>query len=148
MPPEPRERMHVVPDVNVIISSVITPSGPPGRIYAAWKRRELYFVTSPIIVAKVVEVLRRPYIRDTYPIGENDIQEIRLLLERRTILTPHTLDLRVISGDREDDTIIIAAVEGGADCIISGDKHLKALGSYQGIPILSPVEFVTQYNIP
>jgi len=83
MQPRPRERMHVVPDVNVIISSAITPSGNPGRIYTAWKRRDL-----------------------------------------------------------------IAAVEGGADCIISGDRHLKTLGSYQGIPILTPEAFVTQYKIP
>lgn len=148
MPPQPRERMHVVPDVNVIVSSVITPSGHPGRIYAAWKRRELYFITSSVIIAKVGEVLHRPHIRDTYPLDENDVQEIRLLLERRTILTPHALDLCVIPEDREDDNIIIAAVEGDADCIISGDRHLKGLNTYEGIPILSPAEFVTQHNIP
>ena len=140
--------MDVVPDVNVIVSSVITPSGHAGRIYAAWKRRELYFITSPVIIAKVTEVLRRPHIRDTYPVDESNIQEIRLLLERRTILTPHVLDLRVIPEDREDDNIIIAAVEGDADCIISGDRHLKNLGAYGGIPILSPAEFIAQYNIP
>lgn len=40
------------------------------------------------------------------------------------------------------------AVEGRADCIISGDKHLTKLGTYQGIPMLTPTECVTQYEIP
>ena len=40
------------------------------------------------------------------------------------------------------------ALEGKADCIISGDKHLKKLGTYQSIPILAPTEFVTQHKIP
>lgn len=148
MPPIRRERMlRVVPDVNVIISSVITPSGPAGRIYAAWKRRQLYFITSPAIIAKAIEVFRRPHIMGTFPINEQDIQGVKALLERRAILTPHALDLHVVAQDPEDDSIIIAAVEGKADCIISGDGHLKALGSYQGIQILSPAEFVAGHNI-
>ena len=64
----------VVPDVNVLVSSIITPSGTPGRIYAAWRRRELVFITSPAIIDKTVEVLRRPHIIDEFPIDEADIQ--------------------------------------------------------------------------
>jgi predicted nucleic acid-binding protein len=58
------------------------------------------------------------------------------------------LDLQIVEDDPEDDTIIIAAVEGKADCIVSGDRHLKNLGPYENIPILSPSEFITRYNIP
>jgi predicted nucleic acid-binding protein len=65
----------------------------------------------------------------------------------QAIRTPNALNLRVIEADPEDDTIIIAAIEGKADCIISGDRHLKNLGTYQNIPILSPAEFVDQYHI-
>lgn len=45
------------------------------------------------------------------------------------------------------NNIIIAAVEGKADCIVSGDRHLQDLDSYEDIPILSPSEFVARYNI-
>ena len=65
----------------------------------------------------------------------------------RTILTPHNLKLTVVERDPEDDNIIIAAVEGKADCIVSGDRHLQDLDSYEDIPILSPSEFVARYNI-
>jgi len=139
--------LRVVPDVNVVVSAIITPTGVPGRIYSAWKRREIYFITSAVIITKTLEVLRRPHILNAFPIDENGVRGIQSLLEQRAILTPHALDLKVVAQDPEDDTILIAAVEGKADCIISGDRHLKNLGSYENIPILTPTEFVTRYKI-
>lgn len=145
MPPE--RMIRVVLDVNVIVSSIIAPSGTPGRIFDAWKRQQLYVITSPVIIAKTLEVIRRPSIQKNFSISETDIQAIKTLLERRTILTPHNLKLKVVERDPEDDNIIIAAVEGKADCIVSGDRHLQDLDSYEDIPILSPSEFVVRYNI-
>lgn len=106
------------------------------------------FITSPAIIDKIVEVLRRPHIIDEFPIDESDIQALRSLLIRRTVSTSGALDLQVIREDAEDNAILAATVEGRADCIISGDRHLKNLGEYQDIPILSPAEFVAQHHIP
>ena len=45
--------------------------------------------------------------------------------------------------DPDDEKILEAALASEADCIISGDKkHLLALKTYEGIRILSPVEFL------
>ena len=139
---------RVVLDVNVLVASLITPAGNAARIVDAWRRKELALITSPAIIAKVVEVLRRPHLFDAYPYDEGDIASLRELLEDEAHETPGELNLRVIEQDPEDDTILIAAVEGIADCIVSGDAHLKNLGQYQGIPILSPAEFADQYRIP
>ncbi|OGG43967.1 MAG: putative toxin-antitoxin system toxin component, PIN family [Candidatus Handelsmanbacteria bacterium RIFCSPLOWO2_12_FULL_64_10] len=140
--------LRIAPDVNVLVSAVLRPPGPPGRIVAAWRRGEIELITSPTLIERTADVLRRPHILNNFPIDEADIQDLRTLLEEETLLTPHALDLRVVEEDPEDDAIIIAAVEGRADCIISGDRHLKNLGTHEGIPILSPGEFVAQYNIP
>ena len=143
-----------VPDVNVLVSALINQNSPPGRIQAAWERKEIEFITSPVIIAKTDEVLHRPSITRILSAvfseeqREGHIQRFLSALRRRTRSTPHLLDLQVVEKDPEDDTILIAAVEGRANCIISGDAHLKDLGEYQGIPILTPADFVTQYNIP
>ena len=139
--------MRVVPDVNVLISAILRPVSPPGRILAAWRCGELDFVTSATIIAKTVEVLQRPHIYDTFSLDDGDVQGLQKLLQEEAILTPHALNLQVVEKDPEDDTIIIAAVEGRADYIISGDRHLQGLGTYQNIPILSPAEFVDQHNM-
>ena len=138
---------RVVLDVNVLVSSLINRRSPPGRLRAAWRRGELTMITSDVIIAKTDEVLHRPHIFNTFPITEKDIDALLHALRAQAIQTPHVLDLQVVPNDPEDDNIIIAAVEGHADCIISGDAHLKRLEAYEGIPILSPAEFIAQYHI-
>ena len=143
--------LSVVPDINVLVSALLNQHGYPGRIQAAWERGELLFVMSEPILEKTDEVLHRPFITSAFPspeIAEDRIRRVLSLLRKRSYKTPHALGLKVVEKDPEDDTILIAAVEGGADCIISGDAHLKDLGEYEGIPILTPADFVTQYNIP
>ena len=137
----------VVPDVNVLVSAAINRSSPPGRIRAAWRRQELMFVTSPAIIRKLGAVLRRPDLA-RYNITETEIIRLLQALHRHAIVTPGRLNLEVVKGDPEDNTILAAAVEGWAECIISGDAHLKRLGQHEHIPILSPAEFVEQYAIP
>ena len=140
---------RAVLDVNVLVSSLINPRGPAGRIQGAWRRDEVSVITSDAIISKTEEVLRRSHIFSLFPTSraEARVQGLLQLLRDQTIRTPHALGLRVIEEDPEDDNIIIAAVEGKADCIVSGDRHLKNLGSYEHILILSPSEFVTQNNI-
>lgn len=129
---------RIVPDINVLVSGLINERGPAGRIQAAWRRDELSVVTSQVIITKTDEVLHRPHIFDLFPRAQAEarIQGLLKLLRNQTIRTPYALDLRVVEDDPEDDTIIIAAVEGKADCIVSGDRHLKSIGSYGGIAIL------------
>lgn len=142
--------LRIVPDVNVLVSSFINVRGPAGRILGAWQRDELSVATSAVIIAKTDQVLRRPHIFNLFPPArvEMRIQGLIKVLWNQAIRTPHALDLRVIKDDPEDDTILIAAVEGKAGCIISGDRHLRDLKTCKGIPILSPAEFIAQHNIP
>jgi len=55
-----------------------------------------------------------------------------------------TTEIRA-SLDPKDDIFLALAVDGRADFIVSGDKkHLLALGSHQGIPIIAPAEFLSR----
>ncbi len=52
--------------------------------------------------------------------------------------------LHIISADPDDDKVLECAVAGGVG-IISGDRrHILPLGSYQGITILSPADFLSK----
>ncbi len=42
--------------------------------------------------------------------------------------------------DMDDNKFLEVAVEGDADYIVSGDKHLKRLGNFMEIEIISPAE--------
>lgn len=140
--------LKVVPDVNVLVSSALQARGPSGRIRTAWRRGELALATTASILADVGDVLHRPHILNKYPLTEALIQEFLTTLRRQAILTPAALDLRIVQDDPDDDVIIICGLEARADFIVSGDPHLKNLGNYAGIPILSPSEFVSRERIP
>jgi predicted nucleic acid-binding protein len=48
----------------------------------------------------------------------------------------------VVAADPDDDHVIAAAVAAGADLLISGDRHLLALGTHANIQIISPAEAI------
>lgn len=51
-----------------------------------------------------------------------------------------------ISRDPDDDTILALAAIGRADAIISGDRDLLELVTYEGIPILTPAQFMQRLS--
>jgi predicted nucleic acid-binding protein len=51
-----------------------------------------------------------------------------------------------ICRDAKDDKFLELAISGKADCIISGDDDLLSIKSFQGIPIVSPRQFVDETN--
>ena len=56
-----------------------------------------------------------------------------------TLVSP-THTPRVVAHDPDDDHVIASAVAANAKSIVSGDKHLLSIKSYQNITILSPAE--------
>jgi len=53
-------------------------------------------------------------------------------------ITEHVKECR----DPRDDKFLSLAVNGKADCIVSGDKDLLELNPFRGIPIIPPAEFI------
>jgi predicted nucleic acid-binding protein len=48
----------------------------------------------------------------------------------------------VVKGDASDNRIVECAVAAGSDVIVSGDKHLLALGSFRGIEVMTVSDFL------
>jgi predicted nucleic acid-binding protein len=56
------------------------------------------------------------------------------------VVTPVVLDAHVCR-DPDDDVVLGTAVAGKCEAIVTGDKDLLDLGSYEGIVIVSPRTF-------
>ena len=54
---------HAVLDTNILVSALMRPEGPPGRVMAAVKRGEWVPVLSRAILAEYETVLQRPRLR-------------------------------------------------------------------------------------
>ena len=59
------------------------------------------------------------------------------------MLVVPTESLNVVQEDESDNRYLECAIEGKAQYIVSGDKHLLDVSEYKGINILTPAEFVT-----
>lgn len=49
-----------------------------------------------------------------------------------------------VEADPDDDAVLACAVAARAEVIVSGDSHLLAIESYEGIPILTASQLVAR----
>lgn len=137
--------LRVVLDTNVFVSSLLSKGGPPAQVLDAWRERRYLLVVSPALIAEIQAVLREPRLRHKYPLTEEDSQALVALLEQEALLVPGAADATgAIPEDPKDEMVLACALDGQADLIVSGDRHLLRLGAYRGIPILTVRAFLEQ----
>lgn len=127
--------MRIVLDTNVLVSAVISGSGPPGLLLDEVRCGRCTLVTSTAQLCELQDVLGRGRLRSRILPGEADdlIRNLRSVAEVVTDL-PDVGD----SPDDADNLILAAAIAGRADVIVSGDKkHMLSLEDVEGIPIIS-----------
>jgi len=134
--------MRVVLDANQFVSAIFVPHGHPAQILQAWREGRFELVVSPPILAEVRRVLLYPRLQKKHGWGETEIDAFLDGLRAAALIVAGQLLLRVVPDDPTDDKYVSCAVEARAEYIISGDEHLKRLGNYRGIRIISPAEFL------
>jgi uncharacterized protein len=130
--------VKVVLDTNVLLSAFTKPSGRLGALWKAAERRRFQLLISPVIVAEVAEKLREKFYWEESRI----LRQSKLMAKTGKRMVVPRLVLDVIPNDPDDNRILECAVEGKADVIVSGDRALLRLKSYDGIPIVRPIDFL------
>ncbi len=129
--------LKIVLDTNIFVSSLLSKHGAPAQVINAWRERDFLLCCSPAIMAEVRRVLEYPKIRKKYAITSAEVEELMELLHKDTLMTPGKLSIEpVIEDDPSDEIFLICVLESEADLIVSGDRHLLGLGTYEGIPIV------------
>jgi len=128
---------RVVLDTNVIVSGLGWP-GPSAQILDAGLAGRLVLITSPALISELRRVLAYPKLAAVIP----DPEVVADLIEAVAVLVDPERTITAVS-DQPDNRVLEAAVHGTAGYIVSGDKHLLALGVFADIPILTPVTFAS-----
>ncbi len=128
--------MRVVPDTNVLVSGIVF-GGPPGEIMALAAARQLQLILSAPLITELRRVLR-----EKFEFGDDALYLAETLVRRAGIVVEPDRTLMLIVEDPEDNRVLEAAAEGKADAIVSGDRHLLTLQVFEGIPIMSPRQFL------
>lgn len=134
-------RIRAVLDTNVIISGLINPNGPPGKILKALRDGRFILVTSPEINDEVLQVMDRPRLKEKYGLADH-LFDITFMLWNLSeeVRNPPAI---VASRDPDDDKFLAAAVGGSADYLVTGDiKDLLNMGEHEGIRIITPEAFL------
>ncbi len=135
--------LRVVLDTNIFVSSLLTHTGSAARVLDVWRERHFVLVISPAIIDEIQRVLRYPHIQRKYAITEADIVALTELLQKDALLVPGMADVAgTIPEDPTDEIMLACALDGLADCIVSGDHHLLNLATFRGIPVLTVREFL------
>jgi len=132
--------IQAVIDTNLLISYALTKGETLSQLIDHWEEGTFVYLTSPLIIEEMKEVLQRPHLREQMAV---DPQPLIEAVEMDTEQTPGDLVLEGVCRDPKDEIFIACAVEGRADYIVSGDQDLLDLSKYQGIKIIRPRQFVT-----
>ena len=136
--------MRAVLDANVVVSGLIRPEGPPGRLLVRLLRDGAFeLVASPDTLDEVRRSLRYSRVRKYLRLPEEELDLCVDALGAIAVVVEGKVSRRVVTADPADDIYIAAATDGLADYIVSGDRHLLDLVEHAGIRIVTPRTFLT-----
>ncbi len=133
--------MRVIVDTNIIVSGLISPTGPPGKIVDALLQGFLVPVMSPATLAELEAVLMRPRLRTLFErVGIEATELLTEFRELAEIIEPNPTDIPVRD---ENDRIFLAlaATRPPVEFLITGDRDFEQ-GHYADVPVISPSLFV------
>ena len=135
--------LRIVVDTNLFVSSLLSRQGAPAQVIDAWHNRRYLLVASEPIVTEIHRVISSPGIREKFAILDQDIEALLLLINQEALIVPGVANvMNAIPDDPQDEIFLACALDGQANLIVSGDRHLLDLGKYHGIPILTARQFL------
>ena len=138
----------VVFDSNVLIPAIL-PASLSTRLFDRMETANWIVAASPQLLAEVRDKLEtKVSLQKWLGLSDDAITEfVDTTLPGKTRWIPGTTELPgAVPADPKDDMVIAAAVEAGASYLVTEDKHLLAIGDYEGIRILNRHDFATELD--
>lgn len=124
--------LKIVCDTNTLVSGFLW-RGNEFRLLAAVVGRKATLFSSPALFSEFVRVLSYERIRKFV----TDPRALAVKLESIAVFVKPTDAVEVVKDDPADNRVLECALAANADVIVSGDRHLLKLRSFDGIPIVT-----------
>lgn len=117
--------------------------GAPHSVVEAGLAGTFLLITTEHLLGEFERVLSEPRLANKIRAG-HDLTSAYLerLRSSSAVVVEPTTRLQNVSRDPDDDRVIEAALAGDAAYIVTGDKDLLTLGTYEGIEIVTPARFL------
>lgn len=130
------QKVRAVLDTNVLISALVF-GGIPRQVTDLVAKKTF----RPVMSEEILSELRRVIITRFTEYAQL-IENYEKLLRRYAIWIPLGSKTVTASRDPDDNKVIETAVIARCQYIVSGDKDMLVLESYEGIEIVRPAEFL------
>lgn len=135
--------MRVTPGTNILLSATFW-IGSPHRIVRLAEEGRIRLVLSPAILAEYRRILRQERFRVRIRGAGATVDDLVSKLADLSVLVEPRVRLNVVRQDPPDNRILECALEGKAEAIVSGDRHLLELREFRRVPILRAAEFLAR----
>lgn len=115
--------MRVVLDTNILFSALLSPHGPPHRMYRAWRHRRFDLVTCTIQLEELRRASRYPKFR--HILQPHRVGRLLNNLQGATVLD--RLPDGFEAADPHDSWMLALADAAGAHYLVTGDKRAGLL---------------------
>ncbi len=130
--------MKVLFDTNVLISSLLFPSGRgEAALFRIIEARDTLLVSKPLL-HELLTVLAYKFSHD-----REELARVAVFLGDIAEMIHPQIQLQVLV-DEPDNRILEPAIAGKADAIVTGDKAMLLLVDYQGFRLLSLKDYLNQ----
>jgi putative PIN family toxin of toxin-antitoxin system len=138
--------IRAVLDTNTLISGIFWP-GTPRKIYVAAYQERFRILTTTNMLAELNLVLNRAkFAQALIALGKTAVDLLTELRDAAEVVSPAEITAGVVR-DPKDEMILACAVGGEADYIVTGDKDLLTLVTFEGIPILTATQFLERLAV-
>jgi putative PIN family toxin of toxin-antitoxin system len=134
---EPR---RIVLDTNVFVAAVTSREGVSARLLLGALAGRFRLVASPLLLAELEDVLCRPKFRRYLSIEDAHLF-VSTIRELAVIVDDPPEEDDPITGDPDDDFLVLLAEVAGADVLVSGDPDLTAV-QRPGLVVMTPRTFL------
>jgi putative PIN family toxin of toxin-antitoxin system len=128
-------------DTNVLISGYLW-KGIPRRALDSVRTDQWTLLSSQATVEEFIRVLAY----EKFALTPREIEPLIADLRRISEFVEVRSRKQIIKADPTDNIFLNLAIDGEADVIVSGDRHLLELKEFEGIPISSVRVFMKLYN--
>lgn len=136
--------MKVVLDTNVFVSAFLWQRNVK-EIFNLAKQKKFQICATKEILNEFEKVLKySKFSKKLKSINKEPPQIINEFLEVVKLYPSRKLKTPIIREDPTDDKFLVCTLSCKASFIVSGNKHLLNLKDFQGIPILTPIQFLSR----
>jgi putative PIN family toxin of toxin-antitoxin system len=132
--------LKVVFDTNIFVSALAIPGGQAERAIDLVIDARVNLIVSKNIIHEVLGVLAQKFSKDSEELSRTAM----FLSELGELIVPR--EKLAVLDDEPDNRILECAVTGHADIIVTGDRAMLNLKTYQGIRILSLRQFLDEIS--